>query len=185
MQTCKIGQFLSCCRVREAGKTKSSVFARLSCRRWSFIHAEMSARQPEILAATIIWLKWKIMLCVISTAMIWETMCLYDVSQWCSVYREDDGSKNWSLRNISDQLMCFGYLPSPGHKTYQWDRIHTSKVEYPVTPSDESVDRKIWWFTMSKAADKSTRMRTDDLESAFANLKDSVTDNSAFINQSG
>ncbi len=43
----------SCCRVGVAGKTRSSVFARLSCRWCSFIHAEMSARQPEIRAATV------------------------------------------------------------------------------------------------------------------------------------
>ncbi len=43
----------SCCRVGVAGKTRSSVFARLSCRWFSFIHAEMSARQPEIRAATV------------------------------------------------------------------------------------------------------------------------------------
>ncbi len=35
----------SCCRVGVAGKTRSSVFARLSCRWCFFIHAEMSARQ--------------------------------------------------------------------------------------------------------------------------------------------
>ncbi len=40
--------FKSCCRVGVAGKTRSSVFARLSCRWCSFIHTEMSARQPEI-----------------------------------------------------------------------------------------------------------------------------------------
>ncbi len=43
----------SCCRVGVAGKTRSSVFARLSCRWCSFIHAEMSARHPEIRAATV------------------------------------------------------------------------------------------------------------------------------------
>ncbi len=43
----------SCCRVGVAGKTRSPVFARLSCRWCSFIHAEMSARQPEIRAATV------------------------------------------------------------------------------------------------------------------------------------
>ncbi len=32
-----------------------------------------------------------------------------------SVCGEEEGSKNWSLRNPSDQLVCFGYLPSPGH----------------------------------------------------------------------
>ncbi len=35
-------------------------------------------------------------------------------------------------------------------------------------PSDERVDRRIEWLTVSKAADRSSRMRTDDLESAFA-----------------
>ncbi len=34
----------SCCRVGVAGKTRSSVFVRLSCMWCSFIHAEMSAR---------------------------------------------------------------------------------------------------------------------------------------------
>ncbi len=43
----------SCCRVGVAGKTRSSVFARLSCRWCSFIHAEMSAKQPEIRAAAV------------------------------------------------------------------------------------------------------------------------------------
>ncbi len=43
----------SCCRVGVAGKTRSSVFARLSCRCCSFTHAEMSAKQPEIRAATV------------------------------------------------------------------------------------------------------------------------------------
>ncbi len=43
----------SCCRIGVAGKTRSSVFTRLSCRWCSFIHAEMSAKQPEICAATV------------------------------------------------------------------------------------------------------------------------------------
>ncbi len=38
----------SCCRVGVAGRTRSSVFARLSCRWCSFIHAEMSAKQPDL-----------------------------------------------------------------------------------------------------------------------------------------
>ncbi len=63
----------------------------------------------------IIWLKWEIELRVISIAMVGETMCLYDGTQWCSVYGEEEGSKNWSLRNSSEQLMCFGNLPSPDH----------------------------------------------------------------------
>ncbi len=63
----------------------------------------------------IIWLEREIELCVISIAMVGEAMCLYDGTQWCSVCGEEEGSKNRSLGNPSDQLMCFGYLPSPGH----------------------------------------------------------------------
>ncbi len=106
----------SCCRVGVAGKTRSSVFARLSCRWCSFIHAEMSARQPEMRATIVGSSGWKEReSCVISIAMVGEAMCLYDGTQWCSVCGEKEGSKNQSLRNPSDQLMCFGYLLSPGH----------------------------------------------------------------------
>ncbi len=62
----------------------------------------------------IIWSKWEIELCVISIEVVGEAMCLYDGSQWCSVCGEEEGSKNRSLGNPSDQFMCFGYLPSPG-----------------------------------------------------------------------
>ncbi len=48
-----------------------------------------------------------------SIAMVGETMCLYNGSQWCSVYGEEEGSNNWSLRKPCDQLMFFGYLYSP------------------------------------------------------------------------
>ncbi len=46
-------------------------------------------------------------------------------------------------------------------------------------PSDESVVRRICWLTVSKAADRSSRMSTDDLESAFAIRRASVTESSA------
>ncbi len=46
-------------------------------------------------------------------------------------------------------------------------------------PSDERVDRRIWWLTVSKAAERSSKMRTDDLESAFAIRRASVTESSA------
>ncbi len=49
----------------------------------------------------------------------------------------------------------------------------------PVMSSDERVDRRIWWLTVSKAADRSSRMRTDDLELAFAIRRASVTESSA------
>ncbi len=63
----------------------------------------------------IIWSKWEIELCVIRIEMVGDTMCVYNGSQWCSVYGEEEGSKNRSLGNSSDQFMCCGYLPSSGH----------------------------------------------------------------------
>ncbi len=106
-------------------------------------------------------------------------MCLYDGTQWCSVCGEEEGSKNWSLRNPSDQLMFCGYLTSPGNlerPTIEMDSNQQSGI--PVNASDERVDRRIWWLTVSKAADRSNRMRTDDLESAFAIRRASVTESS-------
>ncbi len=129
----------SWCRVGVAGKTRSSVFARLSCRWCSFIHAEMSARQPEIRAATVgsSGSKWEIELCVISIEMVGEAMCLYDGSQWCSVCGEEEGSKNRSLGNPSDQFMCFGY-PSPGHPERPTSEIGFKPAKW--NPSDIQ-----WW----------------------------------------
>ncbi len=49
----------------------------------------------------------------------------------------------------------------------------------PVMPSNERVVRRIWWLTLSKAADRSSRMRTGNLESAFAVSRASVTVSSA------
>ncbi len=125
----------------------------------------------------IIWSKWEIELCVISIEMVGEAMCLYDGSQWCSVCGEEEGSKNRALGNPSDKLMCFGYLPAPGHPERPTSEIGFKPAKW--NPSDERVDRRIWWLTVSKAADRSSRMRTDDLESAFAIRRASVTDSSA------
>ena len=41
-------------------------------------------------------------------------------------------------------------------------------------PSSERVARRIWWFTMSNAADRSRRMRTDERDEALAARRDSV-----------
>ncbi len=77
----------------------------------------------------IIWLKREIELCVISVAMVGEAMCLYDGTQWCSVCGEEEGSKNWTLRNPSDQLMCCGYLPSPCHLERPTSEIGFKAIE--------------------------------------------------------
>ncbi len=106
----------------------------------SFIHAEMSARQPEIRATTfwIIWSKWEIELWVICVPMVGEAMRLYDGTQLCSVCGEEEGSKNRSLRNSTNQLMCFGYLPSPGHPERLTSEIGFKPAKW--NPSDVQ-----WW----------------------------------------
>ncbi len=86
----------------------------------------------------IVWSKWEIELCVISLAMVWETMCLSDETQWCNVCWEEEGSKNWSLRNPSDQLMFWWYLPSPGHPEIPIIEIGFKPVKW--NPCDAQ-----WW----------------------------------------
>ncbi len=76
--------------------------------------------------------------CVISIAMVWETMYLYDGTQWCSVCGEEEGSKNWSLRNPSEQLMCSGFLPSPGHLERLTSEIGSKPAKW--NPCDAQ-----WW----------------------------------------
>ncbi len=128
----------SCCRVGVAGKTRSSLPG------WAV--GDVLSSMPRCLPSSlrsgsyrwIIWSKWEIELCVISVEMVGETMCLYDGTQWCSVCGEEEGSKNWSLRNPSDQLMCFGYLPSPGHPERPTSTIGFKPAKW--SPSDVQ-----WW----------------------------------------
>jgi len=46
-------------------------------------------------------------------------------------------------------------------------------------PSSARVERRIWWFTVSKAADGSRRMITDEREELLASQRDSDTANRA------
>ncbi len=57
---------------------------------------------------------------------------------WCSVCGEEEGSKNRSLGNPSDQFMCFGYLPSPGHPERPTSEIGFKPAKW--NPSDIQ-----WW----------------------------------------
>jgi len=41
------------------------------------------------------------------------------------------------------------------------------------------IDRRIWWLTVSKAADRSSWTRTEDLEAALASLRASITESRA------
>ncbi len=75
---------------------------------------------------------------------------------------------NWCALDTSPPQATSKDLPMR-YDSNQWSGV-------PVMPSDERVDRRIWWLTVSKAADRSSRMRTDDLESAFAIRRASVTE---------
>ncbi len=41
------------------------------------------------------------------------------------------------------------------------------------------MDMRIWWLTVSNAADRSSKMSTEDLEAALASLRASVTESRA------
>ncbi len=96
-------------------------------------------------------------------------------------HQHSNGRRNYVLVWYEPQrpvdLLWIPPLPRPPWKTYQWDSNQRSGI--PVMSSDERLDRRIWWLTVSKAADISNRMRTDDLESAFAIRRASVTESSA------
>ncbi len=95
-----------CCRV--AGKTRSSVFARLSCRWCSFIHAEMSARQPEKQEVTPEEPQWPFDVLWIAPiprpprkTYQWNRIQTSEVeSLWCPVMRGWTGGSdlNWHCR---------------------------------------------------------------------------------------
>ncbi len=83
---------------------------------------------------------------------------------WCSVCGEEEGSKNRSLRNPSDQLMCFGYLPTPGHPegptgeigfkpakrnpsdTQRWEGGQEDLMIDSVKSSRKIEQNEDWWF---------------------------------------
>ncbi len=75
----------SCCRAGVAGRTRSSVFARLSCRLCSFIHAEMSAKHAAFLYTRLVLIDWSSVdyLCIIVMFLsaVW-TLILTAPIQW-------------------------------------------------------------------------------------------------------
>jgi len=48
-------------------------------------------------------------------------------------------------------------------------------VADPTMSSSARVDKRIWWFTVLNAADKSRRMSTDGRDEALATRRDSFT----------
>ncbi len=85
-------------------------------------------------------------------------MCLNDGSQSSSVYRDQEGSKNESLKTL-------GYLSSTRHPEGSTCEVRLKPVEC------SSVDVQQWEFGEG-TADISSRMRTEDLDSALALLSD-------------
>ncbi len=81
----------------------------------------------------IIWSKWEIELCVISIAMVWETIWWDPVMQ-CMWRR--GGVQEPIPGNPSDQadVLWIPPLPRPPWKTDHWDRIQTSEVESQWCP---------------------------------------------------
>ncbi len=129
--------------------------------------------------------EWEIELCVISVEMLGEAMCLYDGTQWCIVCGEVEGSNIRSLGNPSDQFMCFGYLPSPGHPERPTSEIGFKPAKW--NPSDvqwweggqedlmiDSVEsgRQIqqnedWWFGISAVSVELPLLKPDWLSSSL------------------
>ncbi len=78
----------------------------------------------------------------------------------------------WGTQRPVEVLWILSF-PRPPLKTYQWDRIQTSEVGSQ------------WWeggqedLVIHSAADRSSKIRTDDLESAFAISKASLIESSA------
>ncbi len=65
-------------------------------------------------------------------------MCLYDGSQRCSVCGEKEGVHEPIPGDPSDQFMCFGYLPSPGHPERPTSEIRFKPTKWnPSISSDE------------------------------------------------
>ncbi len=126
----------------------------------------------------IIWSKSEIELCVISVAMIGEAMRLYDGTQWCSVCGEEEGSKNRSLGNPSDQFMCFGYLPSPGH--LERPTSETSRKDstgYQILRMEQIIDK-----LSPRRQGKRSRKQAVHVHSRWNRNESAVSTNGLFLN---
>ncbi len=112
----------SCCRVGVAGKTRSSVFTRLSCRWCSFIHAEIQAAWDPCSYHWIIWSKWEIELCVISEVE----------SQWYPVMRGwTGGSNDWQCQKWQTDQAEWGLMIWNRVLQFaglQWPRVAQSQL---------------------------------------------------------
>ncbi len=79
-------------------------------------------------------------------------------------------------------MLRLGYLTSPRYLedlSERQDSNHWSVV--PEMPFLNRVDRRIWWLTVSKAADRSSKISNEDLEAALASLRASTTESKAVL----
>ncbi len=119
------------------------------------------------------------------------------VSEWqsllmpCRQRREVVQTEPWGTRVVR----CCDLDTSPLQNilkdlSERQDSKHWSAV--PEISFANRVDRRIWWFTVSKAADRSKKIIIEDVESALASLRASTTESKAdswlnvhFWNQTG
>ncbi len=122
----------SCCRVGVAGKNKK--LSLLPGWAGGDVLSSMLRCLPGSLRSMRLPLDHLVEMrksCVISIAMVAEAMCLYDGTQWCSVYGERGGVQELipEERQWPVDVLLIPPLPRLPWKTYQWDRIQTSEVE--------------------------------------------------------
>ncbi len=55
-------------------------------------------------------------------------------------------------------------------------KTQTPGVGFPEMPLPNRFDKMIWWLVVSKSADRSSKICTEDLEAALASLRASTTE---------
>ncbi len=83
-----------------------------------------------------------------------------------------------SRRNKSSVFTLVGLHTRRLSTTAKRFRV-SARHQIPEMPFANRVDRRIWWLTVSKAADRSSKIGIEDLESALASLRASTTERKA------
>ncbi len=74
-------------------------------------------------------------------------------------------------------MLRLGYLISPIYFEGPIWEVRVKPLE--CGSWDALSDRRIWWLTVSKAADRSSNISNEDLEAIFASLRSSTTESKA------
>src|SRR4029434_9614748 len=140
-----------------AGKTISSVLARFSWRWWFFIHVDISARQSEICAETVVSSGGKDRnSCIIGITVIGKPMRADDRAQRGGVNGKEKWYHHRALGHPSGEAVRYRQLTLPRHV----ERA-PSEVGFKPGVRIDSMDRRMRWLTVSNAA-KSSRTRAED-----------------------